>query len=78
MLDGARTAAHWCHGAVGIGLVHLDLEFKTYSLIGNSCVGRRRNLAAGLRLELLRVQGDLGALGIAGPSLIPISSTFFI
>lgn len=26
MLPGARTAAAWCHGAVGIGLAHLDLD----------------------------------------------------
>ncbi|NVJ10678.1 type 2 lantipeptide synthetase LanM, partial [Myxococcus sp. AM001] len=26
MLEGAKTAAAWCHGAVGIGLAHLDLD----------------------------------------------------
>jgi type 2 lantibiotic biosynthesis protein LanM len=26
MLDGAKTAAAWCHGSVGIGLAHLDLD----------------------------------------------------
>ena len=26
MLEGAETAAAWCHGAVGIGLAHLDLD----------------------------------------------------
>lgn len=26
MLPGAKTAAAWCHGAVGIGLAHLDLD----------------------------------------------------
>jgi lantibiotic modifying enzyme len=26
MLEGSKTAAAWCHGAVGIGLAHLDLD----------------------------------------------------
>ncbi|MEN3327102.1 MAG: hypothetical protein V7638_1909 [Acidobacteriota bacterium] len=26
MLEGQKTAAAWCHGAVGIGLAHLDLD----------------------------------------------------
>jgi len=26
LLDGVKTAAAWCHGAVGIGLAHLDLD----------------------------------------------------
>src|SRR5579864_1348414 len=26
MLEGAKTAAAWCHGAVGIGLAHLNLD----------------------------------------------------
>jgi lantibiotic modifying enzyme len=26
MLEGAKTAAAWCHGSVGIGLAHLNLD----------------------------------------------------
>jgi len=56
MLENAKTAAAWCHGAVGIGLAHL-IWIHAYPGIDTEsrASGRRSNLAAGDGLESLRV-----------------------
>jgi type 2 lantibiotic biosynthesis protein LanM len=62
MLEGSRTAAAWCHGAVGIGLAHLDLDpTLTYSSTREFV---RRAAAATWRLGMgwnhCACHGDLG------------------
>jgi type 2 lantibiotic biosynthesis protein LanM len=63
MLDDARTAAQWCHGAVGIGLAHLNLDS---TLTHASTRERVRRAAAatwrlGMGLNHCACHGDLGA-----------------
>ena len=63
MLEGATTAAAWCHGAVGIGLAHLDLD----STLTHASTRKFMRLAAaatwrlGLGLNHCACHGDLGA-----------------
>jgi type 2 lantibiotic biosynthesis protein LanM len=63
MLDGARTAAQWCHGAVGIGLAHLNLDSTLTHASTRKLL--RRAAAATWRLGMggnhCACHGDLGA-----------------
>ena len=63
MLDDARTAAQWCHGAVGIGLAHLNLDSTLTHASTRKLV--RRAAAATWRLGMggnhCACHGDLGA-----------------
>lgn len=63
MLEGSRTAAAWCHGAVGIGLAHLDLDSTLTHTSTRQFV--RRAAAATWRLGMgwnhCACHGDLGA-----------------
>jgi len=63
MLDGANTAAQWCHGAVGIGLAHIDLDPTLTHVSTRKLV--RRAAAATWRLGMgsnhCACHGDLGA-----------------
>jgi type 2 lantibiotic biosynthesis protein LanM len=63
MLEGFKTAAAWCHGAVGIGLAHLDLNPKITHASTRQLV--RRAAAATWRLGMgwnhCACHGDLGA-----------------
>jgi lantibiotic modifying enzyme len=63
MLDGARTAAQWCHGSVGIGLAHLNLDSNLTHASTRKLV--RRAAAAtwrlGMGLNHCVCHGDLGA-----------------
>jgi type 2 lantibiotic biosynthesis protein LanM len=63
MLEGSKTAAAWCHGAVGIGLAHLDLDPKITHSSTREFV--RRAAAATWRLGMgwnhCACHGDLGA-----------------
>jgi lantibiotic modifying enzyme len=63
MLEGAKTAAAWCHGSVGIGLAHLDLDPDLANPSTRQIL--RRTAAATWRLGLgwnhCACHGDLGA-----------------
>jgi len=63
MLEGIKTAAAWCHGAVGIGLAHLDLDPTLTHESTREFV--RRSAAATWRLGMgwnhCACHGDLGA-----------------
>ncbi len=63
MLEGARSAAAWCHGAVGIGLAHLNLDPTLVQATTRQLL--RRAAAATWRLGLgwnhCACHGDLGA-----------------
>jgi type 2 lantibiotic biosynthesis protein LanM len=63
MLEGAKTAAAWCHGAVGIGLAHLNLDPTLTHASTRKFV--RRAAAATWRLGMgwnhCACHGDLGA-----------------
>jgi type 2 lantibiotic biosynthesis protein LanM len=63
MLEGSKTAAAWCHGAVGIGLAHLDLDPALTHASTRKFV--RRAAAATWRLGMgwnhCACHGDLGA-----------------
>ena len=63
MLEGIKTAAAWCHGAVGIGLAHLNLDSRLIHVATRKLV--RRAAAATLRLGMgwnhCACHGDLGA-----------------
>jgi lantibiotic modifying enzyme len=63
MLDGPKTVAAWCHGAVGIGLAHLNLDATLTHASTRQTV--RRAAAATWRLGMGRnhcaCHGDLGA-----------------
>ena len=63
MLEGTKTAAAWCHGAVGIGLAHLNLD-STLTHAGTRKLVRRA-VAATWRLGMgwnhCACHGDLGA-----------------
>ena len=62
-LEGEKTSAAWCHGAVGIGLAHLSLD----PTLAHSSTGQiaRRAAAATWRLGMgwnhCACHGDLGA-----------------
>lgn len=63
MLENSKTAAAWCHGAVGIGLAHLNLDpTLTHASTGQLV---RRAAAATWRLGMgwnhCACHGDLGA-----------------
>jgi type 2 lantibiotic biosynthesis protein LanM len=62
-LEGTRTAAAWCHGAVGIGLAHLDLDPAFTHTSTRKFL--RRAAAATWRLGMgwnhCACHGDLGA-----------------
>jgi type 2 lantibiotic biosynthesis protein LanM len=62
-LEGATTVAAWCHGAVGIGLAHLNLDPTLTQESTRECV--RRAAAATWRLGMgwnhCACHGDLGA-----------------
>lgn len=62
MLEGTKTAAAWCHGAVGIGLAHLNLD-PTLTC-GSTREFVRRAAAATWRLGMgwnhCACHGDLG------------------
>jgi lantibiotic modifying enzyme len=63
MLEGAKTAAAWCHGAVGIGLAHLDLDPQlrhpsTRSLLRRACAATWRQ---GLGWNHSACHGDASA-----------------
>jgi lantibiotic modifying enzyme len=62
-LEGARTAAAWCHGSVGIGLARLDLDPglanpSTRLLLGRTAAATWR---LGLGWNHCASHGDLGA-----------------
>jgi type 2 lantibiotic biosynthesis protein LanM len=63
MLEGAKTAAAWCHGAVGIGLAHLNLDPTLTHASTRNFV--RRAAAATWRLGMgwnhCTCHGDLGS-----------------
>jgi type 2 lantibiotic biosynthesis protein LanM len=63
MLEGTKTAAAWCHGAVGIGLAHLNLDSTLTHASTRKFV--RRAAAATWRLGMgwnhFACHGDLGA-----------------
>lgn len=63
MLESAKTAAAWCHGAVGIGLAHLNLDSTLTRPSTREWV--RRAAAATWRLGMgwnhCACHGDLGA-----------------
>src|SRR5215471_12174508 len=63
MLEGGKTAAAWCHGAVGIGLAHLNLDPMLTHESTRKFV--RRAAAATWRLGMgwnhCACHGDLGA-----------------
>ena len=63
LLEGAKTAAAWCHGSVGIGLAHLDLDPGLANPSTRQIL--RRTAAATWRLGLgwnhCACHGDLGA-----------------
>jgi type 2 lantibiotic biosynthesis protein LanM len=63
MLEGSKTAAAWCHGAVGIGLAHLNLDPTLTHTSTRKIV--RRAAAATWRLGMgwshCVCHGDLGA-----------------
>ncbi|HEY2113595.1 MAG TPA: type 2 lanthipeptide synthetase LanM family protein, partial [Candidatus Angelobacter sp.] len=63
MLEGSKTAAAWCHGAVGIGLAHLNLDSTLTQPSTRTFV--RRAAAATWRLGMgwnhCACHGDLGA-----------------
>ncbi|HEY2113874.1 MAG TPA: type 2 lanthipeptide synthetase LanM family protein [Candidatus Angelobacter sp.] len=63
MLEGSKTAAAWCHGAVGIGLAHLNLDSTLAHASTRKFV--RRAAAATWRLGMgwnhCACHGDLGA-----------------
>ena len=63
LLEGFKTAAWWCHGAVGIGLAHLNLDPKITHASTRQLV--RRAAAATWRLGMgwnhCACHGDLGA-----------------
>jgi len=63
MLEGSKTAAAWCHGEVGIGLAHLNLDPKLTHTSTRQLV--RRAAAATWRLGMgwnhCACHGDLGA-----------------
>jgi lantibiotic modifying enzyme len=62
-LEGTRTAAAWCHGAVGIGLAHLDLD----PALSHTSTRKFLRLAAaatwrlGMGWNHCACHGDLGA-----------------
>jgi type 2 lantibiotic biosynthesis protein LanM len=62
-LEGSKTAATWCHGSVGIGLAHLDLDRMLTHTSTRQFV--RRAAAATWRLGMgwnhCACHGDLGA-----------------
>ena len=63
MLEGSKTAAQWCHGAVGIGLAHLNLDSTLTQASTRKFL--RRAAAATWRLGMgwnhCACHGDLGA-----------------
>lgn len=63
MMEGAKTAAAWCHGSVGIGLAHLNLDPTLTHASTRKFV--RRAAAATWRLGMgwnhCVCHGDLGA-----------------
>jgi lantibiotic modifying enzyme len=63
MMEGAKTAAAWCHGAVGIGLAHLNLDPTLTQASTRKYL--RRAAAATWRLGMgwnhCACHGDLGA-----------------
>ncbi len=63
MFDGAKTVAAWCHGSVGIGLAHLDLDPALTHATTRKFL--RRTAAATWRLGMgqnhCACHGDLGA-----------------
>jgi len=63
MLEGSKSAAAWCHGAVGIGLAHLNLDPTLTDASIRKLV--RRAVAATWRLGIgwnhCACHGDLGA-----------------
>jgi type 2 lantibiotic biosynthesis protein LanM len=63
LLEGAKTAAAWCHGAVGIGLARLDLDPGLANPSTRQVL--RRTAAATWRLGMgwnhCACHGDLGA-----------------
>lgn len=63
MLEESKTAAAWCHGAVGIGLAHLDLDPTLTQTATRKTL--RRAAAATWRLGMgwnhCACHGDLGA-----------------
>ena len=62
-LEGAKSAAAWCHGAVGIGLAHVDLDPRFE--LPQTRLRVRRAAAATRRLGLgwnhCACHGDLGS-----------------
>ena len=63
MLEGSRTAAAWCHGAVGIGLAHLNLD-PTLTDTSTRTFLRRASAATwrmGMGWNHCACHGDLGA-----------------
>jgi len=63
MLEGAKTAATWCHGAVGIGLAHLNLD-PTLTQESTREFVRRAAVATwrlGMGWNHCACHGDLGA-----------------
>lgn len=62
-IEGIRSTAAWCHGAVGIGLAHADLDPSLQRPASRQWVGRAAAAAArlGLGWNHCLCHGDLGA-----------------
>lgn len=63
MLEGSRTKAAWCHGAVGIGLAHLNLD-PAFECAATRKIVHRAAAATwrlGLGLNHCSCHGDVGA-----------------
>ncbi len=63
MLEGSRTKAAWCHGAVGIGLAHLNLD-PSFQCAATRKIVHRAAAATwrlGMGLNHCACHGDLGA-----------------
>jgi type 2 lantibiotic biosynthesis protein LanM len=63
MLEGSRTKAAWCHGSVGIGLAHLNLDPALDRAATRRIVHRAATATWGLGMGLnhCACHGDLGA-----------------
>ena len=72
MIEGAKTAAAWCHGAVGIGLAHLNLDSKLTQASTRKFV-RLAALATwrlGMGWNHCACHGDLGAWELLNHAIV--------
>ncbi|MBA3964005.1 MAG: type 2 lantipeptide synthetase LanM [Chthoniobacterales bacterium] len=86
MLDGAKTAAAWCHGAVGIGLARrsLDLALTHTSTRQVLCRAAAATWRLGMGWNHCACHGDLGAWELlhhaiaAGEAPAELSASFLL